>query len=34
MAKGRVSLSLDTDMLRAGRNDSARFESELVAALR
>jgi ABC-type multidrug transport system ATPase subunit len=34
MAKGRISLMLDTEMLRAGRNDSARFESELVAALR
>lgn len=34
MAKGRVSLTLDTDMLRAGRNDSARFESDLVTALR
>jgi ABC-type multidrug transport system ATPase subunit len=34
MAKGRVSLTLDTAMLRAGRNDSARFESNLVAALR
>jgi len=34
MAKGRVSLTLDTDMLRGGRNDSARFESDLVTALR
>lgn len=34
MAKGRVSLTLDTNMLRAGRNDSARFESDLVTALR
>lgn len=34
MAKGRVSLTLDTAMLRAGRNDAARFESDLVAALR
>ncbi len=34
MAKGRVSLTLDTEMLRAGRNDAARFESDLVAALR
>ena len=34
LAKGRVSLMLDTDMLRAGRHDAARFESELVAALR
>lgn len=34
MAKGRVNLRLDTAMLRAGRNDAARFESDLVAALR
>lgn len=34
MSKGRVSLELDTATLRAGRNDAARFESELVAALR
>jgi ABC-type multidrug transport system ATPase subunit len=34
LAKGRVSLTLDTEMLRAGRNDSARFESDLVTALR
>jgi ABC-type multidrug transport system ATPase subunit len=34
LAKGRVSLKLDTDMLRAGRDEAARFESELVAALR
>lgn len=34
LAKGRVSLTLDTAMLRAGRDDAARFESELVAALR
>ena len=34
MAKGRVSLRLDTAMLRAGRNDAAHFESVLVAALR
>lgn len=34
MAKGRVSLTLDTDRLRAGRNDPVRFESDLVAALR
>jgi ABC-type multidrug transport system ATPase subunit len=34
LAKGRVSLKLDTDMLRAGRDDAARFESDLVAALR
>ncbi|WDA41281.1 ATP-binding cassette domain-containing protein [Erythrobacter sp. BLCC-B19] len=34
MAKGQVSLTLDTDTLRAGRNDSARFESNLVQALR
>lgn len=34
MAKGRISLTLDTDTLRAGRNDSARFESNLVQALR
>jgi ABC-type multidrug transport system ATPase subunit len=34
LAKGRVSLMLDSVMLRAGRNDAARFESELVAALR
>jgi ABC-type multidrug transport system ATPase subunit len=34
LAKGRVSLTLDTATLRAGRDDAARFESELVAALR
>lgn len=34
LTKGRVSLTLDTAMLRAGRQDAARFESELVAALR
>jgi len=34
MAKGRVSLTLDTDTLRAGRSDSARFEGNLVQALR
>lgn len=34
LAKGRVSLKLDAPMLRAGRDDAARFESELVAALR
>lgn len=34
MAKGRVSLTLDTERLRAGRNDPVRFESDLVAALR
>lgn len=34
LAKGRVSLTLDTAMLRAGRHDAACFESELVAALR
>ena len=34
MAKGRVSLTLDTDRLRAGRKDPVRFESDLVAALR
>ncbi|NCP18405.1 MAG: ATP-binding cassette domain-containing protein [Erythrobacter sp.] len=34
MAKGEVSLYLDKPMLRAGREDAARFESELVAALR
>lgn len=34
MAKGRVSLQLDQPTLRAGRNDAARFESKLVAALR
>ena len=34
MAKGRVSLHLDRARLRAGRNDAAQFESELVAALR
>jgi ABC-type multidrug transport system ATPase subunit len=34
LAKGRVSLTLDTAMLRAGRQDAARFESDLVAALR
>ena len=34
LAKGRVSLTLDTAMLRAGRDDAARFESDLVAALR
>lgn len=34
MAKGRVSLTLDTATLRNRCNDSARFERELVAALR
>ena len=34
MARGRASLHLDTEMLRAGREDAARFESGLVAALR
>ncbi|MDG5488049.1 ABC transporter ATP-binding protein [Sphingomonas sp. BGYR3] len=34
MAKGRISLTLDRAMLHAGRNDAARFESDLVAALR
>jgi len=34
LAKGRVSLTLNAAMLRAGRDDAARFESELVAALR
>lgn len=34
MAKGRVSLMLDSDMLRAGRNDPIQFESDLVVALR
>jgi ABC-type multidrug transport system ATPase subunit len=34
LAKGRVSLTLDTATLRAGRDDAARFESDLVAALR
>lgn len=34
LAKGRVSLTLDTAMLRAGRDDAARFESDLVTALR
>ncbi|WP_073974720.1 ATP-binding cassette domain-containing protein [Erythrobacter donghaensis] len=34
LAKGRVSLQLDEARLRAGRNDAARFERELVAALR
>ncbi len=34
MAKGGISLQLDQPTLRAGRNDAARFESELVAALR
>lgn len=34
MAKGRISLELDTAMLRAGRNDAVKFESELVGALR
>ena len=34
LAKGRVSLQLDEPRLRAGRNDAARFERELVAALR
>ncbi len=34
LAKGRVSLALDSAMLRAGRHDAARFESDLVAALR
>ena len=34
LAKGRVSLQLDKPRLLAGRNDAARFERELVAALR
>lgn len=34
LAKGRVSLQLDAAMLRAGRDDAARFESDLVTALR
>jgi ABC-type multidrug transport system ATPase subunit len=34
LAKGRVSLMLDSAMLRAGRDDAARFESDLVTALR
>lgn len=34
MAKGRIGLQLNTSKLRAGQNDAARFESELVAALR
>jgi ABC-type multidrug transport system ATPase subunit len=34
MTKGRISLNLDRPTLRAGRNDAARFESDLVAALR
>lgn len=34
MARGRVSLHLDAPMLLAGRKDAARFESDLVAALR
>ena len=34
LAKGRVSLTLDAAMLRAGRDDAARFESDLVTALR
>lgn len=34
LTKGRLSLQLDELRLRAGRNDAARFERELVAALR
>ncbi|MEL7728850.1 ATP-binding cassette domain-containing protein [Citromicrobium bathyomarinum] len=34
MTKGRVSLALDTPTLRAGREDAAGFERDLVAALR
>ena len=34
LTKGRLSLQLDEANLRAGRNDAARFERELVAALR
>ncbi|MCM0000738.1 MAG: ABC transporter ATP-binding protein [Erythrobacter sp.] len=34
LAKGRVSLQLDEARLRAGWNDAAQFERELVAALR
>ncbi|MBU2588612.1 MAG: ABC transporter ATP-binding protein [Alphaproteobacteria bacterium] len=34
LTKGRLSLQLDEPRLRAGRNDAARFERELVAALR
>lgn len=34
MTKGHISLQLGTARLRAGQSDAARFESELVAALR
>lgn len=34
MAKGCVSLQIDETTLRAGQNDAAKFERELVAALR
>lgn len=34
MARGRITLQLDQPALSAGRNDTARFERELVAALR
>lgn len=34
MASGRVSLVLDEPTLRAGQNDAARFEGDLVLALR
>lgn len=34
LAKGKASLHLDQARLRAGLNDAARFESELVGALR
>ena len=34
MARGRASLHLDAPMLRKGRQDAARFESDLVEALR
>lgn len=34
MAKGCINLQLDEPRLRAGQNDTARFESEMVAALR
>ena len=34
MAKGGISLQLDETTLRAGKTDAARFESEMVSALR
>jgi ABC-type multidrug transport system ATPase subunit len=34
LTKGRLSLQLDEPRLRAGQDDAARFERELVAALR